>query len=68
VLDAAVAYNETAHVAVGDRFRWRSRPVELIDMTHLQHDWDQVLVRFTDDANQPAVSMPYQDLMAGIGP
>jgi hypothetical protein len=67
VLDAEVASYETVGVAVGDRFRWRSRPVELIDIAHLQANWVQVLVRFIDDANLPPVSMPYPDLIAGIG-
>jgi hypothetical protein len=52
--------------AVGDRFTWRLRPVELIDIANLQPDYVQVLVRFLDDANRPPVSMPYQDLIAGM--
>jgi len=73
VLETEIAVDETSGrapdpsvVAVGDRFTWRLRPVELIDIANLQPDWIQALVRFVDDANRPPVSMPYQDLVAGM--
>jgi hypothetical protein len=53
-------------LAVGDRFTWRSRPVELIDLARLDRDWSQAVIRFLDDPNQPAASMPYQDLIEGL--
>ncbi len=51
---------------VGDTFVWQDRPVELIDVTRLDDEWHQVVVRFLDRTTQPPLSMPYGDLIAGL--
>jgi hypothetical protein len=52
--------------AVGDRFTWHARPVELVDLASLDGSWHQVVLRLLDNPTQPPVSMPFDDLIAGL--
>jgi hypothetical protein len=53
-------------VSVGDKLVWQGRPVQVIDAARLGPDWEQVVIRFLDRPTQPAASMPYENLVAGL--